>query len=92
MSEQPTQEWRIDATMISGPGSGIWLNGEAFSSVTAIKFLACPGTLTQLTLTLVPHHVHIVTDPELYLVVGHRRFRVIEDAPGDLTDGLFGAR
>jgi hypothetical protein len=91
MSEHPKREWRIEATR-SLLGSGIWLNEEIFPAVTAIDLAVRPGMGTRLTLELVPHHVQVVTDPELTLIVGNHRFRVIEENTGDLNDGLFGER
>jgi hypothetical protein len=92
MTEQPTQEWRIEAQK-TGLGSTVYLNGEMFNHVCNAILQVGMGARTTLTLELAPRHVEVVADPELHLIVGDRRFRVIEETEtGDADDEPFGER
>jgi hypothetical protein len=89
MSEQPTQEWRIEAKK-TGFQSTVYLNGEMFNHVRSAMLQVGMGARTTLTLELAPRHVEVVADPELHLIVGPYRFKVIDEtAPGEIPTGLF---
>jgi hypothetical protein len=93
MAERPKQEWRIEADR-TGWKSHIFLNDEDFGRyVSDVKVHIPASGTTVMTLTLVAQRVQVITDPALYLIVGDRRFLVIEDtseSPQD--DGLFSQR
>lgn len=93
MNERRMNEWRIEAPR-AGWESRLFLNGEDLGAlqITGYRLEATSSGHTQLTLTLVPQRVMVVSDPELHLIVGDRRFRVIEETEGDLDDGFFGER
>jgi hypothetical protein len=90
MSEQPKREWRIEAG-VTGYVSRVYLNGEDFP-VRSAKLEVGVGAVTTLTLELVPRRVEIVADPELHIVVGEHRFRVVQETSGALDDSLFRER
>ena len=89
MSKQPKQEWRIEAARF-GWNSKVFLNDEDVGQyIERLTLELIASGTTKLTVHFIPTVVHIITDPELHLIVGDRRFRVIEETPGDLNDGLF---
>jgi hypothetical protein len=79
MNEQPKHEWRIEADRF-GWNSKIFLNDESWGQhIYKLELMLKADGETQMTLTLAPQRVQMVVDPELHLIVGTRRFRVLRD-------------
>lgn len=55
------------------------VNGVEFPAVRAYHVHVEAGKRTRLEIELLPWHVEVLTEPELILRVGPRRFRVIEE-------------
>lgn len=84
MSERPKQEWRIDANL-NGQTSTIKLNGEVFPHVHRATLQVGGHEITKLILELNARHVEVIANPELHLIVGGHRFKVIDACePGHL--------